>query len=179
MHDHQSVKTLNIVWHETPEALQRVYWAEVLREAGVDPSEVADMTVFGQTAAGEEVPMTMDELVEATRAQGMWGFVDTNTRIIHAWADPSTPSEKVIHLLAHEIGHITGTPAGDDIEEEARADAFGLVAVEAFRMLAGRPGVSLDGRVVGGYQNCEIKTAVHVPCFLKLENEHLSTLDTR
>lgn len=54
---------------------------------------------------------------------------------IHVWIDPICPLEKVLILLAHEVGHYHGEPCPDEWAEEQRADLFSLVTILAFRFL--------------------------------------------
>ncbi|MCR4146617.1 hypothetical protein, partial [Alcaligenes faecalis] len=67
--------------------------------------------------------------------QKCWGCADTDTNQIHVWAAPDVDRALLIHMLAHEIGHLTGEPHPDDIQEELRAETFGKVAALAYHML--------------------------------------------
>jgi hypothetical protein len=122
---------MNVVWHKSAEEVFRAYWGDAIDDDGV--------TLCALTGDGDPVESSMDEALYAIRQQGVWGFADTEGEVIHAWADGSADPALVIHMLAHEIGHLTGTPNCDDLAEELRADEYGDVAAQAYRMLMGRP----------------------------------------
>lgn len=126
-----------ITWHPSPEALHRAMWGPIAEAEGMDYeallAESSGVAAF--TATGEEVHVTHEEEMDAIRMMGVWGFSDANAKHIHAWAAPDTPRIKVLHMLAHEIGHLTGTPDEDDLKEEMRAEAFGQVAALAFGLM--------------------------------------------
>lgn len=131
---------LGIIWHPTAEAVFYAMWESAFIAEGIPPSEIADTTVIGvNSETGDEEAMTVDEVVKSMEQQGMWGFVDTESRMIHAWADPGAAPGDVLHMLAHEVGHVTGEPKEDALDEEDRAEEFGQVAAEAFRLLCTRP----------------------------------------
>lgn len=100
---------LAITWYPSPEAVHQAMRVPIAKVEG----------------------MTHEALMAAIRSQGVWGFVDANSRRIHAWASPDAPRETVVHMLAHLIFHMTGTPHDDDLEEEMRAEQFGRVAALA------------------------------------------------
>ena len=125
-----------VTWHPTPEALHRAMWSPAAEAEGMTyEALIADSSTGAFTVDGEEVHVTHEEEMNAIRCMGVWGFCDTNTNQIHAWGAPGTPRLKVMHMLAHEIGHLTGAPDENDLEEEMRAEAFGQVAAIAFGML--------------------------------------------
>lgn len=130
------VKQVGITWYPSPEAVHRAYWQPMAESEGMT-YEV--LIAEGMTCAfdqfGNMVEMTHDEEMAALRSMGAWGFADTKLRHIHAWAAPETPREQVMRLLAHEIGHLTGEPCKDELQEEFRAETFGAVAAMAFSML--------------------------------------------
>lgn len=125
-----------VTWYSTPEALHRAMWSPAAEAEGMTyEALIAESSTSAFTTDGREIQVTHEEEMDAIRLMGVWGFCDTNTSQIHAWAAPDTPRLKVIHMLAHEIGHLTGTPDENDLEEEMRAEAFGQVAAIAFGML--------------------------------------------
>ena len=44
-----------------------------------------------------------------------------------------------VKMIGHELGHVTGTRADEEWAEENRADEFGDVAAQAYRVLMQRP----------------------------------------
>jgi hypothetical protein len=123
---------LRIVWHTTPESVHTAYWQPVLEAEGIAPDEIASSTIHAESVDGETVELEEGAVLDAMRSQKCWGFFDGEHRVIHAWAAPDADPATVIRLLAHEIGHGTGEQREEDIEEEARAEAFGVVAAQAF-----------------------------------------------
>ena len=79
------------------------------------------------------------EMLDGIKAQLVWGFSATKENTIHAWAAPHADLLMVMDMLGHEIGHLTGNPAADHLAEEFRADQFGSVAAQAYRMLMLQP----------------------------------------
>lgn len=132
-------ESFTIQWHQSPEDVHRAMWEPAAVEQGISYDEVIkDGHVEAQVVDGEHVTLTYDEVIEAMRQQKYWGFVDTKTNAIHAWAADDAPPDQIIHLLAHEIGHITGERLVDDLEEEERADTYGHVAATAYLLFAQR-----------------------------------------
>ena len=131
---------LAITWYPSPEAVHRAMWAPIAEAEGMTyEALMAESHSHGVDAAGTEVEISAEEEMAAIRSQGVWGFIDTNGHHIHAWASPDAPRETVVHMLAHEIGHMTGTPHDDDLEEELRAEQFGRVAALAVSFADRRP----------------------------------------
>lgn len=136
----EPIQPLGITWYPTPDAVFYSMWEQAFTAEGMPTSEIADTSVIGvNSATGEDEALSVDEAIQGMKDQGMWGYIDTEARMIHAWADPGAEPGAILHMLAHEVGHITGEPAADEVEEERRADAFGAVAAEAFRLMSTRP----------------------------------------
>lgn len=152
MSNNTNASPLKIVWHESAKAVYEAMWAQAMAGEGIPADEAEEVTFHADTVGGGAITLTKDQLIAAIEEQGMWGFVDTESRTIHAWAHPSADPADILHMLAHEIGHATGEPAADDLEEEKRADTFGVVASDAFRLLAMRPGFCVSGRQISAYQ---------------------------
>ena len=128
--------TVSVTWHESPESVHRAMWEEVAVAEGMTYEQlIAESEGEGETETGETVAFTHEQELAGMRGQGCWAFVDRRTNTIHAWADEATPRELVLHMLAHEIGHITGDAHTDDFQEEMRAEQFGRVARAAYRLL--------------------------------------------
>jgi len=125
-----------IRWHESPESVHRAMWESVAIREGMTYDELlAEGVTCGFDESGNEVEMEAGADIEGMRMQGCWAFVDTLNSCIHAWAAPDTDRGLVLHMLAHEISHATGTPHPDGFQEEMRAEQFGRVAAAAYRML--------------------------------------------
>ena len=131
--------TVSVTWHESPESVHRAMWEEVAVAEGMTYEQlIAESEGEGETETGETVAFTHEQELAGMRGQGCWAFVDTRNNTIHAWADEATPRELVLHMLAHEIGHITGEPHPDHMQEEMRAEQFGRVAKMAYGLLPAR-----------------------------------------
>ena len=126
---------LTIQWHDTPEAVHRIFWEKAALENGMTYEELIEGTMVGETAHREKVELTYEQEIQAIRDQKCWGCADTDTNQVHVWAAPDVDRTLLIHMLAHEIGHLTGEPHTDDIQEELRAETFGKVAAMAYQML--------------------------------------------
>ena len=88
---------------------------------------------------GQEHECSAEDILAGLQVTGCWGFVDKQSTI-HFWAKPDADPKTLVHFFAHEIGHRTGTPCEDEVEEERRAETFGEVAAQAFEfMLTVRP----------------------------------------
>lgn len=134
------INPLSIIWHPTPEAVTNAMWAPIAEAEGLSAEDLADGELGGVDAEGNEVEsITIAQACENIRQCGCWGFVDTNTNTIHAWAADDADPSVVLHMLAHEIGHLTGDPCDDHLAEELRAETFGQVAAEAMRLYMRAP----------------------------------------
>ena len=131
--------TVSVTWYESPDSVHRAMWEEVAVAEGMTYEQlIAESEGEGETETGETVAFTHEQELAGMRGQGCWAFVDTRNNTIHAWADEATPRELVLHMLAHEIGHITGEPHPDHMQEEMRAEQFGRVAKMAYGLLPAR-----------------------------------------
>lgn len=126
---------LTIQWHDTPEAVHRLFWEKAAIENGLTYEELIEGAMVGETEGRQKIDLTYEQEIQAIRDQKCWGCADTETNQIHAWAAPDVDRTLLIHMLAHEIGHLTGEPHPDDIQEELRAETFGKVAATAYQML--------------------------------------------
>lgn len=126
---------LTIQWHDTPEAVHRLFWEKAALENGMTYEELIEGTMVGETEHREKVELTYEQEIQAIRDQKCWGCADTETNQIHVWAAPDVDRTLLIHMLAHEIGHLTCEPHTDDIQEELRAETFGKAAAMAYQML--------------------------------------------
>ncbi|PWE13034.1 hypothetical protein [Alcaligenes faecalis] len=131
---------LTIQWHDTPEAVHRIFWEKTAIENGLTYEELIEGAMVGETEERQKVDLTYEQEIQAIRDQKCWGCADTDTNQIHVWAAPDVDRALLIHMLAHEIGHLTGEPHPDDIQEELRAETFGKVAALAYHMLPSSQG---------------------------------------
>lgn len=129
------MQNIKMTWYDTPQEVHRAMWTPVALEEGMSYEDICETLGGGTDADGNIVEITYEKEMAAIREMGVWGFADTLDRHIHAWADPSTPRETVIYMLAHEIAHLAGTPSEDDVQEELRAESYGAVAAQAFSLL--------------------------------------------
>lgn len=133
------IAPVHIIWHDCPEAVDAAYWRPACEAEGVTLEELRGGMSTGVDEDGNEIEITQEQTLQAMRSMGFWGFVDTTTRTIHAWADPATPDNAIMEFLGHEIGHITGQPDASDWEEEMRADQYGSLVKMAHSLLLTRP----------------------------------------
>lgn len=128
--------TVAVTWHDSPESVHRAMWEESAVAAGMTYEQMVDESVScGEDEHGNEIEFTHEQEIAGMRQQGCWAFVDARSNIIRARADESASREFVLHMLAHEIGHITGDAHTDYFQEEMRAEQFGRVAKAAYRLL--------------------------------------------
>src|SRR5690606_2230253 len=92
---------LSIVWHDSPESVDRAMWEQAAIEAGVTYEELIEGSNVGETEDGEVLEFTHEQAIDGMRTQGCWGFVDTNTNTINAWAADDVDASTVLHFLAH------------------------------------------------------------------------------
>lgn len=83
---------------------------------------------------------TYDDMLRAVRKQRHWAFVRVpkdkkSAAVIHYYASKDVPVEDVARMLGHELGHISGELLDDEEAEEERADSYGRVVEQVFRML--------------------------------------------
>lgn len=129
--------SISIQWHGSPEDVHRLMWEPVAISEGVTYDEMlADSICCGETEDGQLVEFSHEQELAGMRVQGCWAFADTHANTIHAWAAPDADRVRVLHMLAHEVGHLTGEPNEDPMLEEMRAEQFGRVAAQAFVMLS-------------------------------------------
>lgn len=127
---------MSIRWYESPEAVHRAMWEPVAIGEGMTYDELlAESESCGLDEHGKEVVLEPGADIDGMRLQGCWAFVDTLNNCIHAWSAPDADRGRVLHMLAHEIGHVTGTQHPDGLQEEMRAEQFGRVAALAYSML--------------------------------------------
>lgn len=127
---------IDIVWHDSPESIHRAMWAPVAESEGMTYEELcADCGAIAECLDGEVLELTHEQEMQAILEQGCWGFAEVERGTIHAWAAPHADRGLVLHMLAHEIGHLTGDPHPDGLQEELRAEQFGRVAALAYSLL--------------------------------------------
>ena len=130
------MKSISIQWHDSPQSVHRAMWEPVAASEGITyEGMMSDSVGVASSADGVDFELSYADEMAALESQGCWAFVDTEAGVIHAWVSPDVPRLRVVHMFAHEIGHMVGTPLDDDIAEEMRAEEFGRVAAMAFDMM--------------------------------------------
>ena len=130
------MKSISIQWHNSAQSVHRAMWEPVAASEGITYDDMmADSVGVATSADGIDFELSHADETASLESQACWAFVDTGAGIIHAWVSPDAPRSRVVHMFAHEIGHMVGTPLDDDIAEEMRAEEFGRVAAMAFDMM--------------------------------------------
>lgn len=70
-------------------------------------------------------------VLRTRRKAGVWGFC-VDKKELHVWIADHARPEKILRLLAHELGHIRRPWHRDRDQEEAKAENYAMVAVTAF-----------------------------------------------
>lgn len=137
----QPCESICLVSYDTPEALLCAF-ALTLGDDATRPMR----EVFGIEVAGDLnlQSLLVDGAVRVVKEAGIWGFAlpDGSKQdpepSVHLWFSPEIKPTKLLHLIAHELGHICTdrglltNAADNDIEANERmADAFGWVALQA------------------------------------------------
>jgi hypothetical protein len=130
---------LKIVWYSTPEEAYGKMWEPAAQEEDMTVDELVAASAFmGIDQNGKDIELSSEDAFAGMHALGCWGWVDTDLNIIHAWSSPDADPAMVMHFLAHEIAHATGTADDDDFQEEMRAEQYGHVARLAFKLFSDR-----------------------------------------
>lgn len=129
---------ISIIWYPSWEEVNRAMWVPALEAEGLTEADIDDGGFIGHTEDGQQVSVSAEEALQAVDAMGCWGFCDSATNTIHAWAKADASQETVIHMLAHEIGHLTGLASPDPLTEEMRAEQFGRTAKLALSLMQSR-----------------------------------------
>lgn len=93
--------------------------------------DLKESIITGLDSNEQEVSFDYETQKAGIETQGVWGWIDKD-KVIHYWLGKDLPIEELIHFLAHEIGHETGEPNEDHLQEEMRAEDFGYVATQAY-----------------------------------------------
>jgi len=89
--------------------------------------------LVGFDLEGNEHEFSFEEYKNYLIQQGYWGWVDNNN-VIHYWVgNPDVSIEELLFFFGHEIGHRIGEPLENEVEEEKRANEYGLVAELAYK----------------------------------------------
>lgn len=112
--------------------LKRYETLEEVQAALMDTSvdQLSEYVIGTVDEAGEETEHSPDDVAADIKEYlHIWGY--SKDRVIHYWVDSSCSRENLIRFFAHELGHMTGTSLEDVTEEEARAERYAQVAVQA------------------------------------------------
>jgi len=71
------------------------------------------------------------------RRFGCWGFANFKGREIHVWVGRGCKKERVIEMLAHELGHFERPRYRDKGKEEVKAVKYGTAAKTAYLVSEG------------------------------------------
>lgn len=101
----------------------------------VPETEYEKLQVISEATDGSKISMPASLMASHVGMIGSWAFADREKKQIHVWAtEKATPSEAA-YIIGHELGHNTGVYEPDDLEEERRADTYGLVARRTLNIL--------------------------------------------
>lgn len=136
---------VTIQWYESAKAVNIAMWAPALEAEGLTAADLDDSGFQGLDDNGQVVDVSLEEGLAGMEAMGCWGFCDSATNIVHAWARADADPATVMHMLAHEIGHLTGQAHPDGYHEEMRAEQFGRAAMAAYRLMRSHPAFASSG----------------------------------
>lgn len=124
---------IKIVRYETPEDINAAFLHEITKRAGegnaLDEADV--MTDIVTTEDGQTIEISEEMLITMISTMPCWGFSDSIDHVIHYWARKDCDFESAVSFFAHEIGHLVGRPCENTVKEEARADMYATVALQA------------------------------------------------
>lgn len=86
----------------------------------------------GYDDEGNPWKCTSDEFLKYIRKNGCWAFIDLDNTI-HIWHRKNTSIEKLVELLAHELGHTQRPYKYDLKEEEIKAGKYSHTARYAYQ----------------------------------------------
>lgn len=130
---------VTVQWYDSAAAVNRAMWAPALVAEGLTAADLDDSGFQGLDDNGQAIDVSLEDALAGMEAMGCWGFCDSATNTVHAWASADADPATVMHMLAHEIGHLTGQGHPDGYHEEMRAEQFGRAAMAAYRLLRTHP----------------------------------------
>ena len=80
---------------------------------------------------GEEYSFSPETVLKNIKESGCWGF-SGNKNSIHVWFDANCDMGDLVHLFAHERGHILRPHKRSDDKEEIKAETYGDTARFAY-----------------------------------------------
>ena len=116
-------KSIELHIYETPEEVVSAMFGKI--------DDIVD--VGGFDGNGSEYHMTLDTMLSNIKESGCWGF-SGNKKAIHVWFDKSVDLKTLIHLFAHERGHLLRPYHRDEEQEEIKAERYGDTAVFAYEV---------------------------------------------
>lgn len=92
---------------DEPLEIMRDFWSKIGDdEKTPTDEELLRYKVIGVTGGNEEIEHTVGEQIQGVTEMGMWGFADVLAGTISVWFEEKMDSESIMHMLAHELGHI-------------------------------------------------------------------------
>lgn len=82
---------------------------------------------------GRETVWPIRRVIRNRKKIGTWGWAE-NKKAIHVWITKEASMQSVIHLVAHELGHLERPYRMDKFEEERKAVKYSEVATLAFEI---------------------------------------------
>ena len=84
----------------------------------------------------EFVYLASEEFIKKITEFGMWAFADKTEPRIYIWYNKSKVDDaKLLHLIAHEVGHLHGPDYNSPEQDEDKAIEFADVTSIAFEFL--------------------------------------------
>jgi hypothetical protein len=136
---------VTIQWYESAAAVNSAMWAPALEAEGLTAADLDESGFQGLDDNGQAVDVSLEDALASMEDMGCWGFCDSATNTVHAWARADADPATVMHMLAHEIGHLTGQAHPDGYHEEMRAEQFGRAAMAAYRLMRSHPAFGSSG----------------------------------
>lgn len=93
------------------------------------------MTIQNKWTDGKDYHVWgMRRCIRNRKKAGTWGWLQ-NKEIIHVWIADHATEEKIIRLLAHELGHMQNPRHRQSQKEEEKAEKYADVALNAFTLM--------------------------------------------
>jgi hypothetical protein len=117
--DEQQVK---VIVYDTPQKVLLEYFGGEMTE---------EDELCGCDGKGKEYHITTKEMADNMKMSGCWGFCRGKSEI-HLWHSKDVDMSELIHLLAHERGHMLNPIYKTHAKEEIKAEKYGDTARFAY-----------------------------------------------